>query len=59
MPGDTKPLEEVEPGVGPGRIITLHHPMLLNDAVQKLKIHLNLPYLRLALGVNVDQGTIK
>jgi dinuclear metal center YbgI/SA1388 family protein len=56
-PGESKPLQEVDTGVGPGRLVVLNQPILLNDAIEKLKNHLNLPYLRLAVGVSVDRGS--
>ena len=55
-PGESKPLQEVDTGVGPGRLVVLNQPILLNDAIEKLKNHLKLPHLRLAVGVSVDRG---
>ena len=55
-PGESKPLQEVDTGVGPGRLVVLKQPILLNDAIEKLKNHLKLPHLRLAVGVSVDRG---
>lgn len=53
--GECKPLEINESGVGPGRVTTLHQPLPLNEVVEKLKSHLHLSHLRLALGMNVDK----
>ena len=55
--GDTKPLEVNDSGVGPGRFIALQQSLHLNEAIEKLKTHLRLPHLRLALGVHGDKGT--
>ena len=55
-PGESKPLQEVDTGVGPGRLVVLNQPILLNDAIEKLKNHLKLPHLRLAVGVSVHRG---
>ena len=55
-PGDIKPLQEVDTGVGPGRLVVLNQPILLNDAIEKLKNHLKLDHLRLAVGVSIDRG---
>ena len=54
--GDSKPLEEVQPGVGPGRVIMLYQPLPLSGVIAKLKKHLNLPNLRLALSANANTG---
>ena len=55
-PGESKPLQEVDTGVGPGRLVVLNQPILLNDAIEKLKNHLKLDHLRLAVGVSIDRG---
>ena len=55
-PGKSKPLQEVDTGVGPGRLVVLNQPILLDEAIEKLKNHLKLPHLRLAVGVSVDRG---
>lgn len=57
--GEIRPLEEVQPDIGPGRLVKLHQPLLLSDAIQKLKTHLHLSHLRLAAGANVDKDTKK
>ena len=54
--GDSKPLEPNDSGIGPGRFIALHQSLFLNEAIEKLKDHLRLPHLRLALGVNDKIG---
>merc|ERR1712126_584617 len=53
--GDKKSLEEGNDGVGPGRIVTLNYPIVLNVAIKRLKEHLGLSNLRLALGIGHDQ----
>lgn len=53
--GSTIPLEEDGMGIGPGRLLFLNRSLNLNDAIDKLKKHLGLPNLRLALG----NGTVK
>ena len=52
--GDVKPLEEVQPGIGPGRFITLTNQVSLEDAVNMLKQHLKLPHVRLAAAAAND-----
>ena len=54
--GDTKALEPNDSGIGPGRFMALHQTILLKEAIEKLKSHLRLPHLRLALGVNDNKG---
>ena len=56
--GDTKALEPNESGIGPGRFMALHQTILLKEAIEKLKSHLRLPHLRLALGVNDNKGRL-
>ena len=49
-------MEPNDSGIGPGRFIALHQSLFLNEAIEKLKDHLRLPHLRLALGVNDKIG---
>ena len=59
--GTVAPLEEIEPGVGPGRLLTLKEKLKLSQALERLKKHLALDKVRLALGSSQsdpDVGTI-
>lgn len=49
-------MEPNDSGIGPGRFIALHQSLFLNEAIEKLKTHLRLPHLRLALAVNDKKG---
>lgn len=44
------------PGHGQGRLSVLDQPVTVATAIQKMKSHLGLSHLRLALGVGHTQG---
>jgi len=52
--GAVSPLEEVEPGVGPGRILQLDNKLPLKDAVSAIKTHLGMEKVRLAVGCGCE-----
>ena len=43
---------------GPGRLLTLDQPLTLKEAIEKVKVHLELPNLRLAKAVGATLGKI-
>lgn len=44
------------PHTGMGRLCTLSEPVSLSDVIERVKNHLKLPYVRLAMGVGKTLG---
>src|SRR5690606_17388630 len=49
-PGDLRPITPTltDPEVGPGRVVTLHEPLRLDQAIARIKQHLGLQHVRVA-----------
>ena len=44
------------PEHGPGRLVKLNKPITIEEVVQRVKSHLNLQHVRLALAVGASKG---
>lgn len=58
-PGDLRPITPTltDPEVGPGRVVTLHEPLRLDQAIARIKQHLGLQHVRVA--THADAPTIR